>query len=479
MNKKSLKKNYFYNLCYQLFVMILPLLITPYISRVLGAEEIGIYSYTTSITAFFIMLGTLGINIYGQREVAYVQDDVEKRSKIFWELIILRTITIIISSTIYYFLFVVNNKYSLFYKILLFEIIAYIFDISWFFQGMEDFKKVAIRNILVKFLLMIQIFIFVKSVNDLWIYILIYTLSIFFGNCTFWIKIKKYVIFPEKIDLKKHIKPMLLLFLPQVAVQIYTVLDKTMIGIILGNMSKVGYYEQAQKIVKLILSIITTFGTVMLPRISYIYVNQNEKELKEKINLSFNFVWFLGFPIVFGLLSISSIFVPIFFGKGYDEVSILIKVFTPIVLIIGCANVIGIQYLIPTKKQNYYTFSVIIGALVNVVFNLILIPNFEAIGAAIASVLAELTGLLIQIYFVRKIFDFKYIFKKSINYLLSAFIMFIICVFINNVISNNLISLILQVIIGIMLYFGILILIKDDLILKILNRGDLNEKNRN
>ena len=134
MNKKSLKKNYFYNLCYQLFVMILPLLITPYISRVLGAEEIGIYSYTTSITAFFIMLGTLGINIYGQREVAYVQDDVEKRSKIFWELIILRTITIIISSTIYYFLFVVNNKYSLFYKILLFEIIAYIFDISWFFQ---------------------------------------------------------------------------------------------------------------------------------------------------------------------------------------------------------------------------------------------------------------------------------------------------------------------------------------------------------
>lgn len=470
MKKNSVGRNYIYNLIYQIFVMIMPLITTPYISRVIGATGVGVYSYTISITAYFVMLGTLGITIYGQREIAYVQDDKSKRSKLFFELLTIRVIATIISTVSFYLFFCNFNEYSLYFKILIFEIIASAFDISWFYQGMEDFKKVVIRNILVKIILMISIFIFVKNQNDVWIYILIYTLSVFIGNITLWINLKNHICFSRDLQLKKHIIPMILLFIPQVAVQIYTVLDKTMLGYILSDISIVGYYEQAQKIVKLSLAIITTLGVVMIPRIANIFSKGDKKELINNLNKSFNFVWFLGLPIIFGLLSISHEFVPIFYGPGFDEVEKLINVFAPIVLIIGFANVIGVQYLIPTKKQNIYTFSVICGAVINVIMNFILIPKFGAMGASIASIFAEIIGLSIQIYNVRKIFDFKKIIKMSVKYLIASIMMYGMCLLLKQFIDNQLISLIVQMVCGLFTYIIILLFLKDQFMINFLKK---------
>lgn len=471
--KSSIKKNYFYNLFYQLLIMVLPFITTPYVSRVLGANNIGTYSYTYSIVSFFILFGSLGISLYGQREIAFVQDDKKKYSKIFWEILLLKTITLSISMIVYWITFVYgNNDYRIYYKILTLELIANIIDISWFFQGLEDFKKTVIRNTIVKILSIIAIFIFVKTKNDLIKYFVIYMLSTLIGNASLWVYLPKYIIKVKIRDLNifKHLKPTIMLFIPQIAVQVYTLLDKTMIGTIISDKSEVGYYEQSQKIVKTALTIITSLGTVMMPRIANTYSNGDKTKVKEYMHKSFSFVFLLAFPLILGLISISDSFVPVFFGSGYEKTSQIIKIISPIILFIGLSNVTGTQYLLPTKRQTEFTLSVVTGAIVNFIMNSILIPRLGAIGASIGTVIAEFTVTSVQIYFTRKDFDWKEILKMSAKYIISALIMFAICLIFNKAVQNNILSIILQVLYGIISYLICLLIFKDELVKEIVSK---------
>lgn len=466
MTKKSVSKNYIYNLVYQILVLIVPLITTPYLSRVLGAENIGIYSYTLSIATYFILFGSLGVALYGQREIAYVQNDKYARSKKFFEILLMRFITLGISLIIFYFTFAQNGNYSTYYKILILEILANSIDISWFFQGIEDFKKTVIRNTIVKIISIVLIFLLVKTKNDLKIYFIIYVVSNFLGNITLWISLPKYV---KKINFKelnifKHLKPTIALFIPQIAIQIYTILDKTMIGIIVENKAEVGYYEQAQKIVKILLVIATSLGTVMVPRMANTFANGDNKKLKEYMNKSFKFVLMLAFPLMFGIISVSAKFVPIFYGEGYDKVIFLINIISPIIVIIGLSNVIGTQYLLPTKCQKEFTISVTLGAIINLILNMLLITQYQSIGASIATVLAETTVTSIEFYFVRKEFNYIKIFKQSSKYIISSIIMFLISSVLGNIINNNFISICAQIIVGGIAYFCVLIILKDDLV---------------
>ncbi len=482
--KKSVAKNYIYNVAYQILLMILPLITTPYISRVLGAEGIGIYSYTISVTTYFILFGTLGIAIYAQREVAYVQDSTEKRSKVFWEIIILRFITLMISMIVFYITYVSHGEYKVYYKILLLEIFANCFDISCFFQGLEEFKKIIGRNLIVKIISIICIFIFIKSENDVGKYLLIYALSTTAGNLSLWFYLPKYLtkVKIKDLNIAKHIKPTLALFIPQIATQIYTVLDKVMIGSIINDKAEVGFYEQSQKIIKLILTIITSLGTVMLPRIANKFANGKKEEIKENIMNSFKFVYFLSIPMIFGILIVSKTFIPMFLGKGYEKSTIITCVISPILLMIGLSNVIGTQFLLPTKQQKQYTISVIVGAIVNLIFNFLLIPKFMSIGAAVATVLAETSVTVIQFYYIRKYFDIKQIIIEIKNYLISGIIMFIIILLMNKLsYSLNIIKLISQIVVGIVVYFGSLFILKDkytnNLLKRIINIFSNTNKN--
>lgn len=281
MVKSSITKNYIYNLAYQILLIITPIITTPYLSRVLGSEKIGIYSFTNSIVSCFILFGGLGITLYAQREIAFVQEDKEKISTIFWEIITVKCCTVMISIIIYYFTCVLNNEYKYFYLIFLIEVIANCIDISWLFQGLEQFKKTITKNALVRILATISIIVFVKKPEDLYKYILIQSISVLLGNLSLWIYLPKYVnkIKIKKIKIKKHIKPIILLFIPQIALQIYMVLDKTMIGWIIVDKSEVGFYEQAQKIIRLVLAIMTSLSTVMVPRISSMYAKNDKKQI--------------------------------------------------------------------------------------------------------------------------------------------------------------------------------------------------------
>lgn len=469
---KSIVKNYFYNLTFQIISIILPIITTPYVSRVLGAENIGIYGYTISIVTYFILFGSLGISMYAQREIAYIQDDKEKKSKLFYEILFLRFISLSISSILFYIFFVNGNNYQVYYRILLLELLANAIDISWFFQGMEEFKKTFTRNIIVKIISVVSIFVFIKSSDNLVLYFVIYVLSTLIGNASLWFYLPKYLtkIKISNINIIKHIKPTLALFIPQIAIQIYTVLDKTMIGKILGDMSEVGFYEQTQKIIKILMTIITSLSTVMVPRIAKCFADKEYNKIKEYMMKSFNFIFFLAFPMMFGLMSISNNFVPVFFGEGYEKVVMLLIIMSPILIAIPFSGTIGSQYLVASKRQKEFTISVIIGASVNFILNILLIYNYKSIGASIATVIAEFTVTFVQFYFIKKTISIKNVIAMCKNYLIAAIVMFIVCELIDCLIINVWYSMLLQIFIGGFVYIIVLVLFKDKFLIYAKNR---------
>lgn len=479
--KKSVRKNYLYNLGYQILIIILPLITTPYLSRNLGAEGIGVYSYTISIVTYFILFGSLGLSMYGQREIA-LKNTKEEKSRTFFELFFLKAITLTIAMILFYFIYARSGEYSAYYKILVLEIISNILDITWFYQGVEEFKTVVIRNTIIRIIAIICMFVFIKTPEDAIIYTAIYVGTNFIGNLLLWFNLKKYIhIVKIKIsDMKRHIIPILLLFIPQIAIQIYTVIDKTMLGNILNDMNSVGYYEQSQKIVKMVLTIVTSLSTVMIPRISNLYFEKKYGKLNEYLSKIFRFVWFIGTPLMFGLIGTSSTLVPWFFGAGFDEVKILICIFSPIVLAIGLNNVIGIQYLISTKKQNKFTLTVTIGAISNIILNLLLIPNLGAAGASIASVASETIILLAQIVLIYKYhyFDLKIIFKYWFKYTITSLIMCFIVIFIGNILHPTISTTALQVATGGLFYMGVMYLTKDEFLMGYINDIKIKFKKR-
>ena len=478
--KKSIAKNYIYNLIYQMLTIVLPLITTPYLSRVLGAENIGIYGYTLSIVTYFVLFGTLGIAMYGQREIAYVQNDKTKQSKTFWEIVITRFITLTIASVTFYITFCIRGQYTTYYTILLLELLANALDISWYYQGIEDFGKTVIRNLVVKVLSLVCIFVFVKTPADLWKYMLIYVLANALGNATMWLYLPKMLqkISLKTLEFKKHIKPVLSLFVPQIATQIYVVLDKTMIGNITNNMSDVGFYEQAQKIVKTAMLVVTALGTVMNSRIANAFAENKKEDVKKYLMQAFNIVWMLGIPITLGIMAVSSNLVPWFYGEGYEPVIQLLIATSPILLAIGLNNVTGIQYLIQTKQQKNYTISVTIGAIVNVIFNFILINLIGTVGAAISSVLAEFTILGVHFIYMRKDIKILDVLKLSIKYLISGLIMYVIVLNISKLISPSILNTFILIAIGAIIYFVILLILKDKFLNDIINQVVVTVKNK-
>lgn len=472
MAKKSIAKNYAYNLIYQVLTLILPLITTPYTSRVLGAEGIGIYGYTHSIVTYFILFGSLGVALYGQREIAYAQENSEKRMKTFVEIVSFRFITVFIAILIYFFAFMIQGEYKVYYSILLIALAATAFDISWFFQGLEEFKKTVLRNIVVRLSSVTLIFIFVKNPEDLKKFILIYSLADFIGNLSLWLYLPKYFKGQKikNINVIQHISPVLFLFIPQIANQIYNMLDKTMIGYIIENKSEVGYYEQAQKIIRLLITIVTSLGVVMIPRMASTFASGDKQKVKEYMKKSFNFVFFLSFPLIFGIISICKEFVPLFFGEGYDKVVILINIISPVVLLMGIANVVGTQYLLPTKRQKEYTMSITIGLILNFFLNLILISKWDSVGASIATVLSQLAVDILQLRNIRNEIDLKELFKSSIKYLFAGLIMFGACMLVQMFNLENTISIIVKISVGIIVYFSILLIIKDEYIYSFISK---------
>ena len=384
---------------------------------------------------------------------------------------LIKLISYLIVIITFYVLFCINGEFSLFYKILILELVANLIDISWFFQGNEEFDKTVIRNMIVKITGLIFVFIFVKTEDDLWKYFLIYVLSDLLGNLSLWLYIPKYIDKNTKnVCVKKHFKPVFMLLLPQVAIQIYAVLDKTMIGQLTNDMNQVAYYDQAQKVVRALLLIVSAMSTVMCSRIANSYSKGQLKNMKKYLQQSINMVWLIATPLIFGIFATVNEVVPIYFGEGYDSVIPLMCATSFILIAIGLNNVTGMQYLIQTNKQNVFTISVTIGAIVNVILNIIFIKIFGTIGAVYSSVISEFVILGIQLLYTRNIISLKNILYSSIKYIICSVVMFIIINIIGYFISPGLLSLCVKIIFGSISYFLMLILIRDKFTIDVVNQ---------
>lgn len=465
----SVKRNYLYNIIYQIVTLIIPLITVPYISRVLGSNGVGINAYTNSIIQYFILFGTIGISLYGNRTVAYVRDSKKELSQAFWGIFLLKVSTTSVVYFIFLLLLRIIDSYHTIFLIQSIFIIAAMVDISWLYMGLEDFKKTVIRNLAVRIIGVIFIFVFVHSAEDLWKFVLILSLSELMGQLTLWFYLPKMV---DKIrvnwkEILKHLKPSLYLFIPQIAIQIYVVLNKTMLGY-LANINEVGFFDNSDKIIKMVLAVVTAMGVVMLPRVANTFAKGEMKKVKEYLYQSFDFASYLSIPMMFGLAGIATELTHWFFGSGFTKTGELIIVISPIIVLIAWSNVIGQQYLMPVGKVRAFTFSVSVGAILNFIFNLILIKNYQSIGTAISTLIAEFAVTIVQLYLVRHEFETKKLFRDFWKYFISGLFMYSFLRIIGGVLGSGVITTALQVSIGISIYITILILLKSEMNRKII-----------
>lgn len=452
----SVKKNLTYNIIYQILIIIIPFITTPYISRIIGKEGIGIYSYTYSIAHYFVIFAILGVNNYGNRIVAKYRDDKKKLSKEFISIYSFQVVTSILMLIIYLlYVFLCRNEYFIYAILQSIYVLSALFDVNWLFFGLEKFKITVTRNIIIKVISTICIFLFVKKAEDLIIYILILTLGSLLSQLSLWVFIKKEIKFikPKIKDITKHIKPNIILFIPVIAISLYKIMDKIM----LGNMSaieQVGLYESAEKIISIPLSIIAALGTVMLPRTTNLLSNNDDKKAKRYLENALIFIVFISLPIIFGLFSIANDLAIVYFGQEFSDAGILIKLLSIAIIFTGIANVIRTQYLIPKEKDKEYIISIFAGAIINTIINLILIPIYNAKGAIIGTICAEMTVCILQILFLKEKDIIYRQFSKILRFIITSIIMFLLINLIGNYIENDIINIIVKVLLGMIIYLG-------------------------
>ncbi|GEK28276.1 oligosaccharide flippase family protein [Furfurilactobacillus siliginis] len=446
-------RNLFYNAAYQLLITLIPLLTQPYISRVLLPTGNGIYTYTWSIIQYFVLIGDLGITVYGNREIAYHRDDKEQRSRIFWEIEILQLCTTSIAVVGFLVFLHFDRQYYVFQLLQIIWLIAQGLDISWYFMGLEDFKKTVLRNTLVKMISVALIFVLVKTPDDLGKYICIQGGAQLIGGLSLWPYLRGSIV-KVSLTLKgilTHLYPSFVLFIPSIAIQVYAVVNRTMLKQFDSTISA-GYFNFSDSLVKTILSIVTATGTVMLPHIANKFAQGDIRGVNNSLYRNMNFVTALSVPLMFGLAALSDKFAPWFFGSQYSEVGELMFFEAPIILFIAWSTVIGRQFLMPTKQIRSYTISVTLGAIANIIINVPLIMSIGARGAAIATVVSEGLVTAYQVYAVRGQLQWRRMFAGAWKYLLCGGAMFVVVFFINTKVKMSFLSLGFEVIIGIIVY---------------------------
>ncbi|KRN45520.1 polysaccharide biosynthesis C-terminal domain-containing protein [Limosilactobacillus ingluviei] len=463
-------KNYLYNTSYQLLALILPLITGPYISRVLGPNGVGINTYTYNIANWFVMIGSIGIAYYGNKQIASSRTDIQTLSINFFEIFIMKAITVAVSLVVYMIFIHSEGKYFTYLLVQSAYLIAAAIDISWFFMGIEDFRKTVTRNFFIKIISLVLILTLVKSKGDLIIYISILSFSTLIGNLTLWPFLRRNIVWVDWKSLKpfRHFKGAVELFLPLVAIQLYTSLNKIILGALDSTVSA-GFYDKSDSIVKMALTISTSLGTVMMPHAAKIFSEGNNKKVNDLLYKSFSFISCISFPLSFGLSAIALKFGSWFYGKGFDEVGKLMFIESILIVVISWAGVTGNQFLVPTNQVKKYSHSVFLGAIVNTVLCIPLVKSIGIYGALVAMIFSEISVTAYQVFSIRTQVDLKLLFRDTWKYIMASLLMFIVVFYINVNIEMNFFTLLLQVVVGIVLYCICLVLFRTRILKDIIN----------
>lgn len=452
-----MKYRIFYNTLYQFVNMLIVIIIAPYLSRVIGADGVGLYSYTKAITGYFILFAMQGLNQYGSRSIALVKNSREDLSKSFWEIYLVQFINsmlVVIVYSIYVLLY--SGVYKIALMINIIYVFSALFDINWFYFGIGEFKLTATRNIFIKIVSVIMIFVFVKSEKDVILYIVISTVGMLTANIVLWLYLGRHIVWVP-VSIKqciKHVKPNLVLFIAVLAISVYRLMDKVMLGT-MSNVTQNGYYEVMSDIITIPLSIITAMGTVMQPKISELVKEGESEKILGYNRDTIQMMLGVSIPFSIGIICVADNFVPLYFGESFREGALVLKLLAVTSPFLAFENVIRTQCVIPLKKDIVYVQATLLAAITNFVINYLLIPRYGAVGAAIGTIVAE---VLVLFYLYGKMF---YSIKKlkiirdNIEFLLSGIIMGGIICLLNNLSLGNIFILVVQVVSGIIIYIGL------------------------
>lgn len=470
MKNSSVSNNIIYNMAFQLFTTFIPVIITPYISRTLGLENNSIYSFVETVVTLIAIFGTIGTFLYGSRKIAYVRDNKYNLSKCTYEIIFLKLILLVPLLLLYIIFFCISGKYKLYFLISIITIISSSLEITWFFNGLEEFKLITIRNFIIKMCFVISLFLFVKTENDLTNYFWIVVINGFVSNICMYPLLKRYI-YPlkevNKLNVFSHLKESFVLFIPQSANYIYSYSDKIMLGLLTPTLTNVGIYDYAYRIVKMIISLLQSIGYALLSRIANLSSKNDKDGIKKYINLSIKFTLFLSLPMMFGLIGISKVFVPLYLGNEYIETSKVIYYLCPLVLITSLNSVLGVQLLLAVKKDVEYIRCTVLGAVINIAMNFALIPKYGIIGACITSLLSEFVVLILETFYSYRFLHLKQIAYSFIRYFGCSIVILIICLIVSMFNVSNIIKLVLQICFSVLFYFLLLYLLKDEMFIKI------------
>lgn len=454
----GVKKNIVWQSLYQVLMIIVPLMVSPYVSRVLGPTHIGIYSYYNTIALYFGYFIMLGVANYGNKMIARVGDDKNEVSKTFWNIYGVQFISGIIC-LIVYVLTQCSGENSVIARIQILLLISSMFDINWLFYGKEKFKFTTIRSVIVKVAMVIAIFVFVKTKQDLWKYTLIMSITMVFNQLLLWIAAKDILCKP-KLQLKlllSNVKPLIIYFIPVISGTMYKYMAKLLLGIF-SNMEQVGYYDNSEKLINIPLGFVTAISLVMLPKMSFLATQKNERLFQKYMNMSFMLSCILTSALMFGLLAVADDVSLFFWGKEFVACGVLIQILAISLPFTAWSSLLKAQYLLPLNKEKVFVCSLVTGAVISIILNLILIPSLASVGAAISTLVAEITVAVYQSFMIRKEMRFGQYFKDNIIFFVMGAIMFVCVYFVSKIELNLILKVAVEVLVGVVVY-GIQILL--------------------
>jgi len=466
-----IKKNILFNTLLSLSQILFPLLTFPYASRILGPSVIGKLNFVDSLTQYFVLFSAVGIPLYAVRELSKIRDDAHKSNKLFTELIILHLITTVFFLIVYAIMLVlIENGYSYLHLGLIgFGILlSNVFIIEWYFQSQEKFEYITKRTLVIRVIFIVLMFILVKKQSDVTKYYLLFLLvNIINALANFHLAFKAGVSFVfDKLDLKKHIKPLLFLTACSVVGSVYVLLDNVILGL-LSNSKSVGYYSTAVKITKVPISLINALGVVLIPSISESFSNNDLESIKRYLNSSMQYVLTLGIPLAFGIALTAKWTVLIIAGSQFTPAIQLITILSPIVVLIALNCIFFFQLFTPGGKEITMLIILGISSVVSIVLNLLLIPHIQYLGTAITTTVTELTVCILSLYYSKTLYNLTLNWRFLITPVVTSAIFIPIIYFIDSFLIASWIKLIIGAAICMLMYYLIQrILFKDRIILK-------------
>ena len=405
MKQNRVWSNVIYNIGYHILILIVPFVTAPYVSRVLHPEGLGTYSVTTAIAKYFWMFGLLGMANYGNRRIAAVRDDTQRLSLEFTGLFCFQLLTSLLSTALFlgYTALFGFAHYGIVILCQLPYLLSAVFEVSWFFSGTEQFRFMVIKNSIIKLLTMGAVFLFVKTREHVWIYVLINTLSLLAGQLTLWPVLLKQIRFCKIsfAQVKQHLRPNLVLMVSVIAVSIYVMMDKIMIEW-LSSRAQVGFYENTEKMLNMSTGIVGAIGTVMLPRMTYLMSNEQHGKSQLYLSKSLRYIMTFAIAVGCGIAGVGREFAVVYFGPEYALCGPAIAIISLALLFYSWENILKTQYLLPHGRDSVYVKGTVAAAVCNLVLNFLFIPRLGAIGAVIGTVGAQAAAAVYESLRIRK-----------------------------------------------------------------------------